>query len=124
MQIEQLAGPGCGRRFEKEYINKYRDCVTFYYDGKVRFERFCYGEGACFVYGVNGSYENGCITYEEPLPELAEPSALPHELTGNDGDILYFDGARWKWEPVTQLAIDPDRGYTRFKMLLAKRKRK
>ena len=122
MTISQLAGPGCARRYEKEYINKFRDCLTFYYDGKVHFERFCYGEGACFVFGVWGSYHSAdrTILYNEPFDSLVDPSALPRTLTGSEGDFLFFDNARWKWEPVKALENDPENGYTKFKMLIRK----
>ena len=32
MDAKELAGSGCGRRYEKEYLNKYRDCMLFYCD--------------------------------------------------------------------------------------------
>ena len=119
MQPQQFAGPGCGQRFEKEYINKYRDCLTFYYDGKVHFERFCYGEGACFVFGAWAAMQpDGSLVYRQPLDALATPDALPQKLTGVQGQVLFFDNARWKWEPVAQLAADPANGYSKLKMAL------
>lgn len=42
MNLTELCGNGCGTRYEKEYQNKFRDCITFYFDGKVLFERFCW----------------------------------------------------------------------------------
>ena len=43
----EFAGPGCGRRYEKELETHFRDCLLFYLDGRIKFERYCYGEAAC-----------------------------------------------------------------------------
>lgn len=119
MDAKQLAGKNCGRRYEKEYLNKYRDCMLFYCDGKVRFERYCYGEGACFVFGVWAALApDGQLTYRPPFDPLVEESALPRRLTKAEGDVLYFDNARWKWELAADLALDQKNGYTRPRMLL------
>lgn len=119
MDARQLAGKGCARRYEKEYLNKYRDCMLFYCNGKVRFERYCYGEGACFVFGAWAALApDGCLTYKAPLDPLAKEADLPRKLTKVQGDVLYFDDARWKWELAAELADDPKNGYTRLRMLL------
>ena len=34
-----FAGSGCGRRYEKELETHFRDCLLFYLDGRIRFER-------------------------------------------------------------------------------------
>ena len=47
-----FAGAGCGRRYEKELETHFRDCMLFYLDGRIRFERYCYGEAACLVFSV------------------------------------------------------------------------
>lgn len=118
VDAKQLAGRGCGRRYEKEYLNKYRDCMLFYCDGKARFERYCYGEGACFVFGVWAVLEaDGTLRYRQPLPPLAAAADLPQRLTAVEGDVLYFDNDRWKWELAADLALDKKNGYTRLRML-------
>ena len=38
-----FAGNACGRRYEKEMETHFRDCLLFYLDGRIRFERYCYG---------------------------------------------------------------------------------
>ena len=38
-----FAGRGCGRRYEKELETHFRDCMLFYLDDRIRFERYCYG---------------------------------------------------------------------------------
>ena len=35
-----------------------------------------------------------------------------------ENGVLYFDDARWKWEPAADLALDEKNGYTRPRMLL------
>ena len=45
-----FAGAACGCRYEKELETHFRDCLLFYLDGRIRFERYCYGEAACLVY--------------------------------------------------------------------------
>lgn len=119
MQPQQFAGPKCGRRYEKEYLNKFRDCITFYWDGKVRFERFCYGEGACFVFGAWAEMaEDGALTYRQPLDAAADPAALPQKLTSAEGDTLYFDGKRPKWQLEAELSCDAKNGYGKLNTLL------
>ena len=49
-----FAGRGCGRRYEKALETHFRDCMLFYLDGRIRFERYCYGEAACLVFSVWG----------------------------------------------------------------------
>ena len=44
-----FAGTLCGCRYEKELETHFRDCLLFYIDGRIRFERYCYGEAACLV---------------------------------------------------------------------------
>ena len=71
MDAKELAGKGCGRRYEKEYLNKYRDCMLFYCDGKVRFDLYFYVEVACLVYCVLDSLSTDwSITFYEPFDRL------------------------------------------------------
>lgn len=121
MKAQDYSGAKCGRRYEQDYINKFRDCLTFYYDGNIRFERFCYGEGACFVFGAWATMaEDGTLTYKQPLEALVDASALPQKLTGTDGDALVFDERRFQWRPIKELAHDSKHGYSQLKMLFAK----
>lgn len=36
-----FAGTLCGCRYEKELETHFRDCLLFYIDGRIRFERYC-----------------------------------------------------------------------------------
>ena len=44
--------------------------------------------------------------------------AAIYRLTKMENGALYFDDARWKWEPAADLALDEKNGYTRLRMLL------
>ena len=119
--VKQLAGPLCGRRYEKEYQNKFRDCISFYYDGAVRFERFCYGESAGLVFGVWANMDSqGFLTYKQPLDARADQSALPRQLTQAEGNALWFDNQRWRWELVSEFSQDKRNGYSAFSVALGK----
>ena len=47
-----LPGPGAGAVMRKSWRPDFRDCLLFYLDGRIRFERYCYGEAACLVFSV------------------------------------------------------------------------
>lgn len=47
-----FAGTLCGCRYEKELETHFRDCLLFYIDGRIRFERYCYGEAAAWCSAV------------------------------------------------------------------------
>ena len=119
MNLTELCGNGCGTRYEKEYQNKFRDCITFYFDGKVLFERFCYGEGACRVFSVWGVVDHsGTITYKQPFSNGVDASALPHQITSWNGHILLFDHQRFCWQPIRELTYDSQNGYSPIRLLL------
>ena len=111
-----LAGSRCGRRYEQEYRYKNnRDCMLFYFDGKIRFERYCYGEAASLTFGVwaSGMDEDGTLHWILPEKGYYEEDALPKKLDLDrmEGDTLYFDGQRWKWELARELDSAPKNGY-------------
>ena len=78
-----FAGTACGQRFEKELETHFRDCMLFYLDGRVRFERYCYGEAACLVFSVwgRGLDEDGSILWEKEPEFESQQTALPRVLT-------------------------------------------
>lgn len=125
MNIQQLSGCRCGRRYEKEYINKFRDCITFYFDENVLFQRYCYGEGACLVFQVWGKFcSDGTITYKQPFDSLVDPAALPKAVTDLQQNILYCDGQRFKWEQIAELSSDKANGYSGLRVALGKLRKK
>lgn len=115
MKVTDFSGTKCGNRYEKDYQDKFRDCISFYIDGKLKFERFCYGEGACLVYGVWGTLEeDGTVIYKEPFDIAVEPEALPKKITNteNNGQTIYFDEHHKKWNLKVLLTDDKLNGYT------------
>lgn len=125
MKATDFSGNKCGYRYEKEYQSQFRDCVSFYIDGKLKFERFCYGEGACLVFGAFGTLsENGEIIYKTPFNSEVKPEVLPKKLTSCESEILYFDESPKKWSLSAKLDQDKLNGYTKlnciFKKIFAK----
>lgn len=116
-----FAGPRCGTRYEKELETHFRDCLLFYRDGKVRFERYCYGEAACLVFSAwaEGFDEDGRLRWAEP-PFESMQQALPRVLTDvqENGTALQFDGMRKRYVQTEEFAMDAANGYGRLKMFL------
>lgn len=107
----------CGRRYEKEYVNKYRDLLTIYCDGKVLFSRYCYGEAACLVMEVRGHDAGPRGLVWEAIPDwAAKDPPLPRLLTKEENGVLWFDESRLKWEVLEDLKTDAKHGYSRIKL--------
>lgn len=116
---ERIPAGCCARRYEKEYVSKYRDLLTVYQDGRVLFSRYCYGEAACLVLEAWGRDEGEAGLAWEALPDwAAKDPPPPRRLTGEEGDTLWFDGSRLKWRLLEDLPTDPAHGYTRFRLFL------
>ncbi len=121
MKASDFSGKKCGTRYEQEYVDKFRDCIIFYFDENIRFERFCYGEGACLVYGVWGKLlEDGSIEYKKPFEMGVEEHVLPKKLTKIDGETLYFDDKRLKWDKKVDFSSDSLNGYSGLSNLMKK----
>ena len=93
-----FAGTLCGCRYEKELETHFRDCLLFYIDGRIRFERYCYGEAACLVFSLwaNGLDETGKILWvKEPEFEV-DQKAIPRVITDvqENGTALQVDNQR------------------------------
>ena len=101
-----FAGSGCGRRYEKELETHFRDCLLFYLDGRIRFERYCYGEAACLVFSVwaHGFDADGNILWDREPEFESQKTAIPRVLTEE------FDA-------------DKANGYSKFKVFWLKRKK-
>ena len=78
-----FAGPLCGRRYEKELETHFRDCLLFYLDGRIRFERYCYGEAACLVFSAwaHGFGRDGELLWDKEPEFESQRTALPRVLT-------------------------------------------
>ena len=81
--LPDFAGSGCGRRYEKELETHFRDCLLFYLDGRIRFERYCYGEAACLVFSVwaHGFDADGNILWDREPEFESQKTAIPRVLT-------------------------------------------
>lgn len=123
-----FAGTHCGCRFEKELETHFRDCMLFYIDGRIRFERYCYGEAACLVFSVwgNGIDADGKLLWDTEPEFESMQTALPRVLTDvqEDGTALQFDAARKRFVKTEDFDRDEMNGYSGFKLWRAKRKAK
>lgn len=115
-----FAGAVCGRRYEKELETHFRDCLLFYRDGRIRFERYCYGEAACLVFSVwaRGFDAEGKILWDKEPEFESQRSALPRVLTDvqESGNALQFDGARKRYCKTEEFESDRRNGYSRWKV--------
>lgn len=122
----QFAGPDCGCRYEKEWETHFRDCLLFYIDGRIRFERYCYGEAACLVFSAwaGGFDADGKILYDKEPEFEVDQKALPRVLTDiqENGDALQFDGQFKRFIKTEQFTEDKPNGYSRFRLLFLRRK--
>lgn len=123
-----FAGSACGRRYEKELETHFRDCLLFYLDGRIKFERYCYGEAACLVFSVwaHGLDEDGRIRWDKEPEFETDQKALPRVLTDvqEEGTALQFDGLRKRYVLTEEFDTDKMNGYSRFKVFLLRQKRR
>ena len=123
-----FAGPNCGRRYEKELESHFRDCLLLYLDGRIKFERYCYGEAACLVFSLwaKGFDAEGKILWEKEPEFETDQKAIPRVLTDiqESGDALQFDGARKRYVKTEEFDTDKMNGYSRFKVFLLRQKAK
>lgn len=122
-----FAGPACGRRYEKELETHFRDCLLFYLDGRIKFERYCYGEAACLVFSVwaHGFDDSGKILWDQEPEFEVDQKAIPRVLTDvqENGTALQFDGLRKRYCQTEEFDADKPNGYSKFKLLFMKRKK-
>ena len=99
--------------------SRFRDRVIFYYDGKVRFERYCMGEAAGKVCELTALSleERGAIQWNYDDCSYSKKDEAPKVLTGAGRGGLVFDGKVSLWQKHSELKTDPDHGYGFFKML-------
>lgn len=123
-----FAGPLCGRRYEKELETHFRDCLLFYLDGRIRFERYCYGEAACLVFSVwgHGLDSDGRILWDKEPEFESQRTALPRTLTDiqESGKALQFDRLRKRYVLTEEFALDKGNGYGRWKVFWLQHRRK
>ena len=122
-----FAGSACGSRYEKELETHFRDCLLFYLDGRIRFERYCYGEAACLVFSVWGSGfdAGGKICWDKEPAFESQQNALPRILTDvqESGTALQFDGLRKRYVKTEEFTQDKSNGYGPWKLFWLKHRR-
>lgn len=123
-----FAGAACGRRYEKEWETHFRDCLLFYLDGRIRFERYCYGEAACLVFSTwaHGFDADGNILWDKEPKFEVDQKALPRVLTDiqENGTALQFDGLRKRYVQTEEFAVDKANGYGKLKVWALRRKKR
>lgn len=122
-----FSGGACGRRYEKELETHFRDCMLFYIDGRIRFERYCYGEAACLVFSLwaKGFDADGKILWDKEPEFEVDQQAIPRVLTDvqENGTALQFDGARKRYVQTEEFDADKPNGYSKLKLFFLKMRR-
>lgn len=111
------------RRYEKAQHSKFRDMVTVCRNGKLRFERFCYGEaaGSVCVLWANGLTADGQIDWDMAKCLYSGKEEAPKELTAVQDGALEFDGkGRLLWEAKEDFKTLPEAGLGRLNMLFSR----
>ena len=110
-----------GIRYERSGRHHYRDRVTVYHDGKLLFERFCYGEAAGLVFSMWGRGEGENALWDYDSCQVSAKTEAPRTLTGGDETSLEFDGrSAFRWDAADLLRTDAANGYGFFKTLFGK----
>lgn len=112
-----------GIRFEQSGRHSFRDRVTVYHDGKIFFERFCYGEAAGLVFTMwaSGADEQGNIAWDYDACPNSHKTEAPKRLTGATETALLFDEKPCEWTRDALLKTDTANGYGFWQMLFKKR---
>lgn len=121
VRAADFAGTLCGCRYEKELETHFRDCLLFYLDGRIRFERYCYGEAACLVFSAwaHDLDKDGKILWDREPEFESQREALPRVLTSvmESGNALQFDNLRKRYVKTQEFASDKANGYGKLKVL-------
>lgn len=106
-------------RYEQQERQHYRDCLLFYCDGGVLFERYCYGEAASLVFAawVREIDADGVLVYEQPLAIGVKTQDLPRKLELLPDGRLSVDGGWNQWAVAATLREDKKNGYGAMKRL-------
>ena len=105
--------------YEQTGRPRFRDRVTLYCDGRLLFERFCYGEAAgraCAMWAP-GVDEKGRVLWDYDACPYSGKTEAPQVLTGAGAGGLVFDGKAALWACVERKKADPEHGYSALKVL-------
>ncbi|MDO5602992.1 MAG: hypothetical protein Q4G07_09515 [Oscillospiraceae bacterium] len=106
-----------GVRFERSmFPRRFRDMITFYRDGRIRFERYCFGEAAGLVCGLwaSGIENDGALHFQPEGRHYSGLENAPARLTEVSAQGLRFDNTKDLWFFQEALRSDPKNGYRRF----------
>lgn len=113
--ISEIKNAKCvGFRYQRAGHTRYRDRVTVYYDGRILFERFCYGEAAGLVFSLwaQSADASGAPQWDFSKCNVSNArEETPHQLTGAGEGGLVFDGKPVRWECTERLRSDKANGY-------------
>ena len=112
--------------YEKEGNTKFRDRVILFFDGKLVFERFCWGEAAGLVFRAwaEGVDSKGQVSWKKPFDAAVKQEELPCCVTEVNEEYLCFDQKAAKWMKEEEKKTDSAHGYGRWKVLLGRWKNK
>lgn len=120
VQAQDFSGTVCACRYERERETHFRDCLLFYIDGRIRFERYCYGEAAGLVFSAwaDGFDHQGTILWAKEPAFESQQKALPRCLTDiqENGQALQFDHACKRFVYSEELLVDKANGYGRIRL--------
>lgn len=113
-----LCGKGIvGLRFERKmFPRRFRDLITFYHDGRIRFERYCFGEAAGLISGLWAEEldEDGSLHFQPDGLHYSGLETAPSALIAASSGGLVFDNSKDVWFFLEELRADPKNGYRRF----------
>lgn len=118
LRAKKLAGV----RFEREGRSRFRDCVIVAKNGKLGFERYCYGEAASLVcsFWATGVQPDGTIDWDYSTTDYSGKTEAPQKVTGVSRDALLFDDKEARWLPKTPYKSLPQAGVGRLSALFGK----
>lgn len=109
----------CAFRYQQDGHHHFRDRFTVYEDGKMFFERFCYGESAGLVYSAwaNGADADGVINWDKTTFYEGFLEKLPKKITSCEAQQWSVDDSIFKWSLVEKLKTDKANGYGAIRRL-------
>lgn len=125
MNITQISGVNCCTLYQKENQTKFRDVLRVYIDGRVMFQRYCYGEAAGLVFDcwADSIDESGNINWVHEPEVQSRKEALPRKIERVDGEgAILIEGETKRYLKTDELKSDSAYGYGKLKLWLLKRK--
>lgn len=108
-----------GLQFERNmFPRRFRDLITFYHDGRVRFERYCFGEAAGLICGLWAKElgADGSLNFQSDGRHYAGLENAPAALLNVSAQGLFFDNTKDAWPLQETLRADPKNGYRRLSL--------